>query len=169
MKIRTDHLEALRQEELQRTKQSSKTGMFADVLAKETATDDTGATQDSSQAKAVAAAPLPLDVEGVETATGPEAADGNPPTEQMVMEHLDSVLTQWEAYASGLKGGAGEGDLREAYGRLETISSQVGQIKETLPGMQQGSPASPALQSMVNELEILTVTERFKFNRGDYM
>ncbi len=167
MKIRTDHLEALRQEELQRANQSPKTGMFADVLAKEAATDDTtGATQDSSQAKAVAAAPLPLDVGSVESATGTEAAEGNPPTERMVMEHLDSVLTQWEAYASGLKGGTGEGDLREAYGVLENISSQVGQIKETLPGVPQGSPA---LQSMVDELEILTVTERFKFNRGDYI
>lgn len=165
MKIRNDHLEALRQEELQRAKQSPKTGMFADVLAKETATDDTGAAQASSSNKAVAAASLPLGVGRAEAATGAAAAENNPPTERMVMDHLDDVLTQWEAYASGLKGGTGEGGLRDAYGMLDNISKQVGQIKQTLPGIPQGSPA---LQSMVDELEIMTVTERFKFNRGDY-
>lgn len=167
MKIRSNPLEALRQEELQRARQSSGTGTFDDMLAMESAKSETaGATQDSSQVAALATAPPLLDIEAVESATEAETADANPLTERTVMEHLDSVLDQLESYASSLKGDSEQGGLRNAYGVLENISSQVGQLKQSLPELPQ---ENPALQSVVEELEILTVTERFKFNRGDYI
>lgn len=167
MKIRSDHLEALRHEELQRARPASGTGMFNDVLATESAKGDAaGAAQDTSNTKAVAATPLLSDVENAGTATGDAAADSNPLTERTVMEHLDSVLDQLESYASTLKLDSAQGGLRNAYGVLEDLSTQVDQLKQSLPDLPQGNPA---LQSVVDELEILTVTERFKFNRGDYL
>ncbi|GAB7081698.1 hypothetical protein [Megalodesulfovibrio paquesii] len=167
MKIRSNHLETLRQEDLRRARQSSGTGMFDGMLATESAKSDSpDASQDSSQATAVAtASPLP-DIDVVGSATDAEAADANPLTERAVMEHLDSVLDQLESYASSLKDDSEQGALRNAYGVLEDISSQVGQLKQSLPELQQ---ENPELQSVVDELEILTVTERFKFNRGDYI
>lgn len=161
MKIRTDHLEALRLEELKRRATPSGTGMFEDVLAKESAKD--GAATISSSPTAVAAAPLaPLSG----SVTGTEAAEPTTLTEREVMDHLDLVLHKWEEYAQGLKADAPGQNLRQAYGALESISGEVGKLKQALPGL---PVASTNLKSVVEELEILTVTERFKFNRGDYL
>ena len=166
MKIKSEYLEALRQEDVQRARQLSGTGTFDDVLAMESAKKDTACVaQETPGAKSVLAPPLLAGVDCAETATE-EAADATPLTGRTVMEHLDSVLDQLESYASTLKGDTAQSGLRNAYGVLEGISTQVDQLKQTLPDLPEGNAA---LQSVVDELEILAVTERFKFNRGDYL
>jgi len=48
---------------------------------------------------------------------------------------------------------------------LEDIDGTVQQIKGENPDL---ATKHPALSGMVSELEVMTVTERIKFNRGDY-
>jgi chromosome segregation ATPase len=79
-----------------------------------------------------------------------------------VMENVENVLAKWEDYAHQLEH-RGE-DLRGAHQTLESIAEDVKQLKSDLP-----EGGDEGLRSLVDELEILTVTERFKFNRGDYI
>jgi hypothetical protein len=163
MKIRPEQLDALRrEEELRSRSQPDKTGKFGDMLAQEVRKGDSpeaaeGATP-PGRAEAAQAAEAARQVDRAEAVQPPT-------TEREVMETLDRVFDQWEQYADSLRQQE-EGDLRHAYGVLEDISSQVEGLKAATGGLEQ---RNPSLQSMVDSLEILTVTERFKFNRGDYL
>lgn len=84
-------------------------------------------------------------------------------TESAVMNSMDNLLTQWETYAGQLSGSAG--GLKNADGVLSRITDGVKKLKEDNPTL---SATHPGLSSMVDQLEVMAVTERIKFNRGDY-
>jgi len=161
MKIQTDQLTALRQiaEQPQDSRESS--DAFAALLAKQVGDAQT------TQAAGLTAPPLAglagVDVSGLQV-------DGNSgdlgqfsDQERAVMEDVDTLLAKWESYADKLAAGSEEGSLKQAYGVLENIETGVKRLKEELP-----SDANAGLGSLVNELEVMTVTEKIKFNRGDY-
>ena len=161
MKIRPEQLEALKQQETSRTRPRPGSQEFEDMLAQEV--ERSGTSEGTERAAApppgAGIAPL-LSVEGV------SQVEPVRKTEHEVMEHLDSVLAKWEDYADHLHDGGQETGLKRAYGVLENISSEVSELKETAGVL---GEADPGLKSMVDELEIMTVAERIKFNRGDYI
>lgn len=79
-----------------------------------------------------------------------------------IMNRLESVLDQWEKYSQSL----GASDLRNSYSILESIDQELQNLQSEVG---QESDAGSGVNSMVNELEVMTVTERIKFNRGDYL
>ncbi len=162
MKIRTDQLTPLQDvEQRQRVRSSEEPGTFGEMLAQE--------VQKNSPDTEKAAAPPPgagvLSAQALQALQGVSQVDNQSPTEQEVMDNIDSLLSQWENYAQKLSTPLAEESLRQAYGMLESIQSGVQQIKAGVPNLDQ---QNPSLHSMVNELEIMTVTEQVKFNRGDY-
>ncbi|TVM15399.1 hypothetical protein DPQ33_15665 [Oceanidesulfovibrio indonesiensis] len=164
MKIRPEQLEALRrEEELRSRSQPDKTGKFGDMLAQEVRKGHSPEAADGAKPPGRAEAAPAAD--GVQQVDRAEAVQP-PTTEREVMETLDHVFNKWEQYADSLRSWQEEGDLRQAYGVLEDISSEVEGLKAATGGLE---PQNPSLQSMVDSLEILAVTERFKFNRGDYL
>ncbi|HDQ39479.1 MAG TPA: hypothetical protein ENN39_00380 [Desulfonatronum sp.] len=89
-----------------------------------------------------------------------------PESETKAMDAIDNLLSQWENYAHQLAS-APQG-LRGAHDLLSRISTEIGELKENWP--QSGGAASETgLRSMLDELEVLAVTERIKFDRGDYI
>ena len=165
MKIRTDPSEVLRPQEQTRTKPLPETGTsFEDLLSQEV-----GKSQFQTGAAGSQAPPPGAKVYGISPLLAAQEISQieNPSdTEQKVMEHIDSLLHNWENYARVLKTPATGDGLRQAYGFLENIQSEVNELKGSAPDL---GKDHPNLKSMVNELEILTVTEQFKFNRGDYL
>lgn len=160
MKIRNEHLEQLREEQQIRRKQpdlAGRPGKFGDLLAKE---------MDKASG---AGEPVPVARLGSDLRFDPRTAGhsmGAAPSEGRIMENMDALLDHWEKYAQRLESPAKRTNLREAYSELERISHAVSELKRDVPKL---AASNPSLESMVNELEILTVTETFKFNRGDYM
>lgn len=91
----------------------------------------------------------------------------NPLTQPQLEElatHIDSLFSQMDTY-SQLLGTPENADMRELYASLESMTDGVKNLKEGYPNMEQ---QDPLMASMVNELDVLTTTELFKFNRGDY-
>ncbi len=164
MKITNDqYLEALKQQEQSRAKKTQPGADFGEMLSREVDKSSGSGAQPLAApppgAKAYGAAAL-FNVEGVAPVTNQNSS------ERDVMNAIDSLLSKWENYAENLAApGAAQG-LRQAYGVLEDISGQVSSLKKANPGMDQ---AHPDLKSMLDEIEIMTVTEKFKFNRGDYL
>lgn len=163
MKIQNDQLTALQQTAAKSTGTKDGSDAFAALLAKEVGDDQ------SSQEKGLTAPPLAgyaaLDMSGLQDAAGSVEASGqSSEEEQAVMKNMDSLLAKWEDYADQLASGSGGDSLKQAYGVLENIESGVKQLKDGLP-----QNASAGLGSLVNELEVMTVTEKIKFNRGDYL
>ncbi len=160
MKIQTDQLSPLQQVgQVNKTAQASPTQAFSEVLAKEV---------DAGMAAAKATTTPPIGgMAGLAQAMATQAAQAvTQPTntERAVMDNVDTLLNQWENYAGQLASG-NSGQLRQAYGTLETIQSGVQKLKDENPGL---AGSSPQISSLVNELEVMTVTEKIKFNRGDY-
>jgi hypothetical protein len=77
---------------------------------------------------------------------------------------IDSLFNEVDEYADQLQQPGG--DLRSAYAGLQALVANVAGLKAAYPGL---DASSPELAAMVNELDVLTTTEMFKFNRGDYL
>jgi len=164
MKVRTDHLTQLQQQkEQQQVRSREGTGKFGDMLAQEVQK-----TSPSELAKVSAPPPgaRVLGAHALHALQGVSSVETQSLTEQEVMQNIDSILSKWEDYARQLDTPMAEESLRQAYGMLETIQNDVERIKADVPDLGQ---KHPSLHSMVNEIEIMAVTEQFKFNRGDYL
>ncbi len=85
--------------------------------------------------------------------------------EKAVMQTVETLLDKWDSYAQNLQSPSDEAGLKRAYGVLEDIDGTVKKLKGDNPDL---SSQNPALHGMVSELEVMAVTERIKFNRGDY-
>ncbi len=78
---------------------------------------------------------------------------------------MEGIFANLEAYAATL-GANGQPHLRTANEQLDSMTGKLAALKAAFPGMQE---EMPEIAAMVNELDVLATTERFKFNRGDYL
>lgn len=152
MKITPEQLAALQLQEKNTARTLSGEG-FARTLAQEL-NSGTLAQQETTPSVAVPVAGLDQTL---------NAAILHKPSEQTVMNKMDTLLTQWEKYSQAL--GMSDGSLREGFGLLTAIRQNIQAVKEDLNS---NPNVGEKLQTMVAELDILTTTEEFKFNRGDY-
>ena len=81
-----------------------------------------------------------------------------------VCTQASGALDMWDDYITRL-GDSSEGSLRGAYAVLEGLDEQVSALRRDTQSM---NGQHPELDSLVNELAVMTTTEKFKFNRGDY-
>ncbi len=169
MNIRTENIDALlSQKELQAKKSASaknSTGSnFAEAIAGQATLGDAvgSVTQNASP---LGVQPSVVQQVLVQNAANVAASDTLSPTDK-VLNQASGALDMLESYASTLRKPEGKGNLREAYSLLEGIESQVSALKkESKETLEQ----NPELASLVNELEVMSVTEKMKFNRGDYV
>lgn len=84
---------------------------------------------------------------------------------QVAFHDASGALDMWDSYVQTL--GSGRRDsLRDAYALLEGISSKLGDLKRSAAAVEE---QMPGFGDLVNRLDVLTTSERFKFNRGDYV
>lgn len=88
-------------------------------------------------------------------------------SETKAMDTIDNLLSQWENYADQLA--SAPHGLRHAHDTLTRISSEIGTLKANWPQQAVAGTPGAGLKSMLDELEVLAVTERIKFDRGDYI
>lgn len=167
MEINAEQLEALLRVQEQQAQNARKPegqpGVFDALLARQLSGQESGA----------AASPLPpgtqtalfsqilLNGAGTSQATDPDAA-----VLQAAFEQASGTLDLWDTYAKTLGSSPADGSLREAYALLEGIDSEVTRLRQDTAGVR---GKNPGLDDLLNELEVLTATEKFKFNRGDYL
>ena len=151
MKITPDQLAALQLQQKNAARNTPGEG-FAQALAQELETQSQGVTS----ANTPAAGPV------VRLDQALQAAMLQKPTEQTVMDKMNALLSKWEDYSQII--GSEDGNLRDGYTLLADIRQNIQDVKGDL----QKTPVK-GLDAMVEELDILTTTEEFKFNRGDYL
>lgn len=82
-----------------------------------------------------------------------------------VADDLEGILNQWEKYSTQISS-QGTPDLKGAFGTLKELAHNLATLKQTAPSLKADFPE---LDDVRNELEVMTVTEQFKINRGDYL
>ncbi len=167
MDIRTEQLESLLKQQEFQAKKSSATksegaGDFAATLQQEVTL---GGAEDGVQT-----APAPLGAQAslasqvlLANVEDIAALEGGMSTEK-AYGYASDAMDKFESYANTLREPS-QGNLRDAYNTLEDVASHVQTLKT-----QSGSllEQNSNLASIINELEVLATTEKFKFNRGDY-
>ncbi len=166
MQITTEHIESLlRQQKLQAAKVSTSTSesSFGAAFAQQMSL---GSVESTSQV----ASPLPTVQSNIVSQLLLSNADDTAVTSgytDKLFDQASGALDMWESYANVLQeSGVDEGNLRDAYALLEGTEAQVATLKTESQGILE---ENPNLASLVNELEVLTTTEKMKFNRGDYL
>lgn len=94
-----------------------------------------------------------------------EPANADEDVIQSAFTQASGTLDMWDSYVNALGASEQGGSLRDAYALLQGIDGQVSSLKASTAGVR-GQNAG--LDSLVNELDVMTTTEKFKFNRGDY-
>jgi len=163
MKIHPDQLEGVRLDPTTQSNRGTQTGTgFGDLLSQEVAKSGT------QSASSTAPLPPPGGLGALTALIGAQEVEATTPVtsaENAIMDKVDSVLDKWDQYAQNLQSTADSASLKQAYGVLDDIDGVVKQIRGDNPDL---AEKFPALQGVVSELEAMTVTERIKFNRGDY-
>ncbi len=169
MNIRTEQIGALfSQQELHAKKpvssQNSGGMSFAATFAEQAALGDAenGIQSSVSVPPVQASVVQQMLLNGVENISAPVM---NTASTGQALEQASGALDMWDSYAQKLRMPGNEGNLRDAYALLEGIESQVSTLKaQNKDALEQ----NPDLANLVNELEIMSTTEKIKFNRGDY-
>lgn len=159
MKIHPDQLESVRLDQTTQTGRAAQSSTaFGDILTQEVG--KSGATGAST----AATLPPPGGLGALSALVGMQEVEATDPAQATaVMDSVGGVLDRLDQYAQSLAGSSGS--LKEAYGALDGIDGAVRQIKADNPDL---ATRHPELHGLVSELEALSVTERVKFNRGDY-
>ncbi len=159
MEIRSDYLESLlRQEQTSRTVSTGKEG-FGELLSQEIG---------RVGAQAEGTTPLPPGTGALiaEPVVVAEAEGGGLATDDALLRSLvgrtSGLLDAWDSYAATLE----RGGVRNAWDILSGMESTLRSVQATLDEIPH---ADAGLRAVINELEVLNATERFKFNRGDYV
>lgn len=168
MEIDTSQLEALlRQQEqqaLSRSKAPGKGSDFGNILARQLGGEGTAALDAPDMSKGAAQAGMISQMLLGEVGQA-EALDPDMAVLEAAFSQASGALDMWDAYAKTLGADAGTASLREAYAMLEGIDGQVSRLKQDTAAVR---GKNSGLDSLLNELEVMTATEKFKFNRGDY-
>lgn len=164
MKINSDYLKALQQvTELKKPETSGKNSAvsgFEDQLMR--ALTGNG-TEEVLSPEALAAKDLgsvDLSLSGLVVGNSVKTEDGSE-----LMDEFSRLLDSFDAYAKEI-GSNGPVDLKSAYAALEEVSSGLSGLKDRASEQEQ---RMPGFRAMLNELEVMATTERFKLNRGDYL
>ncbi|ABB38254.1 hypothetical protein Dde_1455 [Oleidesulfovibrio alaskensis G20] len=159
MKITNEQLQALQQQEEARKKPRGAAAGFDSLLAGQLQGGAQGAAAQSVLPPPGAGSVNPLlMVQQTGQTEGAVPLSG-------VADTLGGVLDDWENYSRMIAGEGGNADLRSAYSTLEGIGEEVARIRDAVPDL---AERHPGMGRIVDELEVMTVTERFKINRGDY-
>ena len=84
---------------------------------------------------------------------------------QNLLGGFTASMDSFASFASSLNSQAPD-SLKTAWSALDNLDGNLASLRKEFGRLPQ---ANADMEAVLNELEILAVTERFKFNRGDYL
>ena len=168
MKVTNDQLEALLRQQSQTpgtTRAQTAQGGFEAALSEQMGLENAVASSAFPTAAAGQTSQASMISQMLLGSTQSESVDVDEDVIQSAFSQASGTLDMWDSYVNALGSSGQDGSLREAYSLLQGIDGQVSALKTntaTVRGQNVG------LDSLVNELDVMTATEKFKFNRGDY-
>ncbi len=81
-----------------------------------------------------------------------------------IINHLEHSMNGFNTYANSIA--QAQPDLKQAWNNLNAFNQSVSELRQNYSNLPQ---QNSSLDSMINDLEIMSVTETYKFNRGDYL
>ena len=168
MKVTNDQLEALLRQQSQTpgtTRAQTAQGGFEAALSEQMGLENAVASSAFPTTAAGQASQASMISQMLLGSTQSESVDVDEDVIQSAFSQASGTLDMWDSYVNALGSSGQDGSLREAYSLLQGIDGQVSALKNSTASVR-GQNAG--LDSLVNELDVMTTTEKIKFNRGDY-
>ena len=169
MKVTNDQLEALLRQQSQSSStsrtQTAQGGGFEAALTEQLGLENAVATSAFPTAASGQATQASMISQMLLGTTQTESTDIDEDVIQSAFSQASGTLDMWDSYVNALGSSGQGGSLREAYSLLQGIDGQVSALKTNTAAVR---GRNTGLDSLVNELDVMTATEKFKFNRGDY-
>ena len=166
MDIDTREMEALlrlRERQTQMPRKGATNSSNFEALLNEQLAGDQNAHASSGAAGAAIAQPLMCSQLLMRNMDLNARGGGNVAELRSAFDQTSGALDMWDEYASLLGGSTSDSVLRDAYSLLEGIDSRVSLLKNNAV-----IGGDTELNGIVNELDVMTGIEKFKFGRGDY-
>lgn len=168
MRVNNEHLEALYRQQNQaenvKNAQTQQEGAFTSVLDMQMGLAG-GMTQAiAATSQAGSAAPTSM-ISQMLLATQTDSVNPDEDVIQNAFTHASGTLDMWDSYVVAIHASEKSGSLRDAYALLEGIGGQLAGLKAEAASVR---GRNAGLDALINELDVMTTTEKFKFNRGDY-
>lgn len=82
-----------------------------------------------------------------------------------ILTGIDGTLADMDEYSNALQNPSTQ-NLKQAWNDLSSMNADISTMRKDYSKL---SRENTDLDTMINDLEIMAVTETFKFNRGDYL
>lgn len=86
-------------------------------------------------------------------------------TRSALMADIENSLSSLDMYTQSVQSQNASFDLKRAWQGLTAFNQSVNDLRQNYASL---SEQDSSLDAMINDLEIMAVTETYKFNRGDY-
>ncbi|MDR1686918.1 MAG: hypothetical protein LBR82_10895 [Desulfovibrio sp.] len=160
MKISNEQQQAVQEIRTQRPAEQHADAGFDRILTRELGNGPAQGTEASGRADLHIP---PRILPGLEAGRVDGTGAALPAFSEEAADMVEDVLTKLEGYAAQL-GRAEAADLRTAFASLRNVQEGISGFRERFPGESAGTAGE-----LIDELDVLAVTETFKFNRGDYL
>ena len=161
MKISNEQLHALQDTEARRKTSGAPEG-FESLLSQQMNANTAQGLTSAMDPQALLRGSLPVSLTGEMGETSPAVLQG---MAAEMATRMEGLFAGMDTYAQQLASNDPTA-LRSAYSQLEQTKAGIASLRAAFPDME---TEQPELGSMMNELEVLTTSESFKFNRGDYL
>ena len=171
MKIDNSELERILQGEQAKPKKpasssaNSTSDAFGSLFNSELSATDAQAKPSSSENLMHATSlsnSLALSANGATAMAGSKASANEKDVVDSLVSGINDTIEGMDAYAHSVQNPA---SLKQAWSSLNVMNQNIGSMQKDFGKL---SSQSPSIGSMLNELEVIGVTETYKFNRGDY-
>ncbi|MDE7012677.1 MAG: hypothetical protein K2O76_05520 [Mailhella sp.] len=170
---------AQQQAQTAKTKSADSSAAFDDILQNALQKPDATSTNEEISLTSLGISHQHMNAQKAETAqsapmggaapmTGTSAEDEEENDEYDVlslMADIENSLSGLDEYTKNLQNLSSDSDLKQAWKELSAFSQSVNGLRQNYASLSQ---KDSSLDAVINDLEIMAVTETYKFNRGDY-
>jgi hypothetical protein len=159
---------AQQQAQQAKTKSADSSTAFEDILQSAMQKPDaTNANEEISLSTlALSAQNMGIENETIASTQSASEADSETAyTRRALMADIENSLSSLDMYTQSVQSQNAAFDLKQAWQGLTAFNRSVNDLRQNYASL---SEQDSSLDAMINDLEIMAVTETYKFNRGDY-
>ncbi len=105
-----------------------------------------------------------IEAEDIERLQASDEASGTY-SRQALLNEIENSLSSLDLYTQSIQSQNASFNMKQAWQGLTAFNQSVNDLRQNYASL---SEQDSSLDAMINDLEIMAVTETYKFNRGDY-
>jgi len=161
-------LRAQQQAQTVKTKSADSSTAFEDLLQGAMQKQDATRLNDeeiSLPSLDLAALSIGIETENVSEVQSTSEEDMSANPRQALLNAIENSLSSLDLYTQSIQSQNASLNMKQAWQGLTAFNQSVNDLRQNYASL---SEQDSSLDAMINDLEIMAVTETYKFNRGDY-